>query len=75
MPDIIAVHGHDEAKKVANTAKNQGSPLRVASADGFASGAVRRARCPAMMPKRVVAAVVIAAMVLAGGSIIVGLFA
>jgi len=33
MADIIAGDGHDEAKDVAKTSKNQGSPLRVGLAD------------------------------------------
>ncbi|MFG1640307.1 hypothetical protein ACGFMK_08465 [Amycolatopsis sp. NPDC049252] len=40
----------------------------------FAFAQRRLARCAAMMPKRVVAAVLIAAMVLAGGGVLAGLF-
>jgi hypothetical protein len=41
---------------------------------GFAWPPGRAAGCPAMMSKRVVAAVLIAALVLAGGSILGSLF-
>ncbi|KDN17666.1 hypothetical protein [Amycolatopsis rifamycinica] len=70
MPDIMAGHGHEWAKTVAKAAKIGDHPYgwtTCSAGDGLAW-------CAAMMPKRVVAAVLVAALVLAGGGILAGLF-
>jgi hypothetical protein len=89
MPDIMAGHGHEWAKTVANDAKIGVSPTFFPTATlnggasrpgftptggGLAPGRPGLAWCAAMMPKRVVAAVLVAALVLAGGGILAGLF-
>ncbi|MEU5258312.1 hypothetical protein [Amycolatopsis sp. NPDC021455] len=89
MPDIMAGHGHEWAKTVANDAKIGVPPTFFpaatlnggASRPGFtrrggrlASGRPGLARCRAMMPKRVVAGVLVAVLVLAGAGVLGSLF-
>jgi hypothetical protein len=82
MPDIMAGHGHEWAKTVANDAKigdpppffPHHHPGITPTGGRLAPGRPGLAWCRAMMPKRVVAAVLVAALVLAGGGILAGLF-
>jgi hypothetical protein len=89
MGNIMAGHGHERSNTVAKDAKIGIPPTFFpaatlnggASRPGFtlrggrlAFGVRGLAGCAAMMPKRVVAAVLVGALVLAGGGVLAGLF-
>ncbi|GAB3702709.1 hypothetical protein GCM10027598_01130 [Amycolatopsis oliviviridis] len=67
MRDIFPAPGHE----MGIWGRKSGFTRR---GGGFAVGVRSRARCAAMMPKRLVAAVLVAALVLAGGGILGSLF-
>jgi hypothetical protein len=67
MTTIIPGVGPDPAGNVGKS----GFTLR---REGVAPGRAEGASCPPMMPKRVVAAVLVAALVLLGGGVLTSLF-